>query len=78
MTMRDSPEVKAISERFLAALSADGFRCVYQGGHHSVYCNGSQHRFTNGGSTRIERTFKFNGEPYKCNCARWGNVNGNA
>lgn len=47
----------------------EGYRLVYQGGHHNVYCNGQRHIRTTGGSTQLSPI-----EPRAerdCDCAAW-------
>lgn len=56
----------------LALLDAElsGFKLVYQGGHHDVFCDGETHKITNGGSTKIEPRAKVK-RVEGCDCARW-------
>jgi hypothetical protein len=46
-----------------------GYKLVYQGGHHNVYCNGPEHVWTTGGwagKWPIEEEFRG-----KCDCEYW-------
>ena len=48
-----------------------GYKRVYQGGHHDVYCNGRYHVWTSGGFCHPDeepRVFKRGGP---CDCKRW-------
>ena len=46
-----------------------GFNRVYQGGHHDVWCNGSQHIYCTGGwAGKWPRQVKGDGP---CNCDEW-------
>ena len=48
-----------------------GFRSVYRGGHHAVFCDGKNHKATSGGGfTKIEAPHKIAHE-YACDCERW-------
>lgn len=53
----------------------DGKKLVYQGGHHSVYCDGASHVWIMGGwaSSCINKVLMRRG---KCDCAYWKNKNG--
>lgn len=56
----------------------DGYKLVYQGGHHNVYCNGNTHIKTSGGyagvckkitpylDSQTKEIYKF-----KCDCGNW-------
>jgi hypothetical protein len=48
----------------------EGFKLVYRGGHHDVYCNGTQHIWTSGGGlTQMSRAeFRSIGV---CDCIFW-------
>ncbi|HZF98249.1 MAG TPA: hypothetical protein VEY92_08410 [Pseudoxanthomonas sp.] len=51
----------------------DGFKLVYQGGHHEVYCNGTVHKATQGGGyARVEPVYAV-GSEFCCDCANWRN-----
>lgn len=48
-----------------------GYKLVYQGGHHNVYCNEKLHYKTCGG---YAGKHKFDGvvsETFKCDCEKW-------
>lgn len=53
------------------ALESSGFRLVYQGGHHSVYCDGKEHASTDGGATLYMPQTREVMERYACDCAKW-------
>jgi hypothetical protein len=53
------------------------FKKVYQGGHHTVWCNGKNHQKTEGGyaaiwdqSLSFDQSHKVTGL-LKCDCERW-------
>jgi hypothetical protein len=52
-------------------LGAQGFALVYQGGHHSVYCDGETHATTDGGWTKIGPQTRERFPRYVCDCARY-------
>jgi hypothetical protein len=45
-----------------------GFAIVYAGHHHEVWCNGTIHHWTFGGSVKWERGQMRAGA---CDCAKW-------
>lgn len=52
----------------IRALKPDdvGFKLVYQGGHHDVWCNGVEHRSCSGG--HAGKWDKVTYSQYRCNC----------
>lgn len=50
-------------------LLSDGFRLVYQGGHHDVYCDSKTHIWTDGGYAG-KWPFRKRKEG-ECDCAMW-------
>lgn len=48
----------------------EGFKLVYQGGHHDVWCNGTEHRQSQGGTVGISPS-KVVRLVTSCDCAYW-------
>lgn len=48
-----------------------GFRLVYQGGHHNLYCDGVKHLRTTGGELQHAVVPNARWPLFKCDCARW-------
>lgn len=53
----------------------DRFKLVYQGGHHSIYCDGEKHLKTSGGKHQSVKFVKYAIVDYsfKCDCEKWRN-----
>jgi len=51
----------------------DGFELVYQGGHHSIYCNGKKHLKVAGGKCEPVRftSYAIVDYSFKCDCEKW-------
>lgn len=49
----------------------DGYRLVYRGGHHNVYCDGTRHIWTGGGFVWPDEWPKRVKSEAGCDCARW-------
>ncbi len=48
----------------------EGFKMVYQGGHHNVYCNGENHIWTGGGFCGLSDPSDVK-RVGKCDCLRF-------
>jgi hypothetical protein len=46
-----------------------GYVLVYQGGHHNVYCNGTEHIRTTGGYAGLSDQLHM--DDFACDCARY-------
>ena len=69
MNESQHPPVAVVAGETSLSLKPDdiGFNLVYQGGHHDVWCNGTEHRYCSGGwAGKWPRIFTYNGP---CNCA---------
>jgi hypothetical protein len=58
-------------------LELEGFKLVYQGGHHNVYCDGKKHIKTSGGSVGHKVKLHPRWTYFKCDCQRWRAPEGN-
>lgn len=57
-------------QKVVEFLGLSGFKLVYQGGHHNVFCDGAEHVHTNGGFTRASPVNHIMRRG-KCDCAKW-------
>jgi hypothetical protein len=74
--MTDNPNADFIHRlRSIADLMSkgipDGYALVYQGGHHSVYCNGKTHIRITGGYATSQPIREYAGGRPACDCKTW-------
>lgn len=56
-------------------LASGRWELAYDGGHHSVWCNGHKHVTTGGGYCGITDRAQIN-SVRRCDCEAWGNPTG--
>ena len=55
-------------------LEESGFKLVYQGGHHDVYCDGQRHLRTTGGTLGHSVHLNTRWPMFRCDCDKWKRV----